>query len=653
MKLLQQTNKVESNLGQTKRLNIAATSTAFRILSKNLYSRPYEAVIKEYACNAFDAHISNNCPNRPIEIYLPTYENQKLIIRDYGTGIPPEKVVDIFATYFTSTKNDDNSVIGCLGLGSKSAFAVSDQLIVEIWYGGKHYYWNIFKDEEGFPSIPDGTYTLCEDSDEETGVRITIPTNDIYAFESAAQQILQYFDPLPIVWKGKNKVEIKPPVKSSKYKHFWVEPGYGVNVLMGNICYPIDTGFTELNDFNVLNPYAKIIVPMEIGDVDFSASRESLEYNKRTLRNLQNKLQEIKDDLSVSIQEGVDKEKNAFNAQAYFNDLSLSMDLKRVLFKELTYQNKLLSSYFQDHNYTNSIKDKDNHEIQKFLKSKATYGKRKYENVGYTGITKKVNLYYNDVKTRLVNSHFSQAPQNSFIFNDANLIDKWCEANFYDREDILPISSLPFRKIESFYESRPTAGLFKINGGSRKNSFWASVDKAPDFGYYFVKSVDDVLIGENKKFLEDWRFLVDNKLIPTDHPIFGISKSYLKYYADWEPIVPKIIENLEKLRDKLELTLSNQNEDFIRWHDVWPDGELKNKLKIIKSYDQTIYRFNSIYSFFDISLKEKKELKIDSKTIYKKYPLLASLDEHINKKELQHYLKLVDDSENNSVKSPE
>ena len=53
------------------------------ILRNQLYSDKVLAVLREYTCNAVDAHTQAGCPERPIEVILPNAMNPFIKIRDF------------------------------------------------------------------------------------------------------------------------------------------------------------------------------------------------------------------------------------------------------------------------------------------------------------------------------------------------------------------------------------------------------------------------------------------------------------------------------------------------------------------------------------------------------------------------------------------
>src|SRR5258708_7556006 len=97
--------------------------TTFETLSQ-AYSDPIRAVIRELACNSSDAHVMAGT-NKKFEIHLPTTHEPEFLIRDFGTGMDDQEINDLFTMYGGSNKRDNNEVIGALGIGSKSPYAVT------------------------------------------------------------------------------------------------------------------------------------------------------------------------------------------------------------------------------------------------------------------------------------------------------------------------------------------------------------------------------------------------------------------------------------------------------------------------------------------------------------------------------------------------
>src|SRR4051794_1315710 len=106
-------NRVAMTLDETALVHIMSVLT-------NLYSDPEKAIIREYATNAWDAHIEGGIL-RPIEITTPSDLAPFLTIQDYGIGLDEDGIRRIYSKYGASTKRESNDFNGQLGMGCKSA----------------------------------------------------------------------------------------------------------------------------------------------------------------------------------------------------------------------------------------------------------------------------------------------------------------------------------------------------------------------------------------------------------------------------------------------------------------------------------------------------------------------------------------------------
>ena len=322
--------------GTTRKFGISANAKAFRVLSANLYSDRIAAVLREYATNAADAHIDNGNGDEPFDLHLPTTLNPHLIIRDYGTGISPDKIENVYMMYFESDKTQSNEFNGMLGLGCKSAFAYTDNFLVTSFQNGKKYVYNAFFDEDDYPNmVPLGV----EDTTERNGVEIKIAVRreDFYNFYQKASQVYRRFRIRP--------KQVGHTVTIRDIKHTEVGNGWklrsqdyngsedGAYAVMANIAYPIKLDDSKLTDKQRAILAADIDISFANGELNIAPSREALTFDSRTVANLQKRLNEIAFELSSRIETEFKNAKNMWEARMTLHSFrrgNLS-ELKEVL----------------------------------------------------------------------------------------------------------------------------------------------------------------------------------------------------------------------------------------------------------------------------------------------------------------------------------
>lgn len=322
MKVLDKTNRVIKlgDIGEESAFHIATTATAFEILSSKIYKYPERAVLREYACNAFDAHVYVNKKSVPFEIHLPTQFEPFLSIRDFGPGLDKTGIVELFTTYFNSNKIQSNDFIGAMGLGSKSAFTVCDNFTATSWYDGVKFQYALYLNEDRKPA-----YSLISENQttESNGLEVKIPvkSGDIHKYEQEALQLFKYWDLMP-TFIGK-KPHITKDTPNLKGKNWYTTERYtsharaGIysKVLMGHVSYPFDilqlknVGDTAKKLFN-----CGLIIRLPIGSVQVAASREELNYHKQTIQRLEHELAVIEQEYADTVQKQIDQAAHYYDA---------------------------------------------------------------------------------------------------------------------------------------------------------------------------------------------------------------------------------------------------------------------------------------------------------------------------------------------------
>lgn len=290
---------IQTNINSVeKEFTIKTTAKAFKILSSGLYSDKIKAIIRELSCNAWDAHVMAK-NDKPFHVHLPNELEPWFAVRDYGIGLSEEDVMNLYSTYFESTKTNSNKQIGALGLGSKSPFSYTDSFNVTSIFDGKSTTYTAYINELGTPAI---VKVHEEDSDEHNGleVKFAVKEDDFREFVQKAGVVFRVFKTKPEVGgntRYKDYEQTLTEIISGKGWSFNKTDFYASDravALQGNIEYPIDINqLGDLTDEQSFVANNKFYIDFKIGELDISASRESLGYDEPTVANIKRELARV------------------------------------------------------------------------------------------------------------------------------------------------------------------------------------------------------------------------------------------------------------------------------------------------------------------------------------------------------------------------
>lgn len=284
MKVAESTVEVIQS-GESEKIAMGFDENSLRHLMSvltDLYSDAILASIREYLTNAFDSHVEAN-QTKPIQVSLPTSFRKSFVVKDFGIGLSIEDLQEIYSKYGASTKRDSNDVVGMLGLGCKAGLAYTNQFFVTGVRYGKKVVGLVTRDADGSSSIEVLSH---EASDEPDGVTIEIPVQNTYDFNDRVHKFLYYwkpglveidgstyktiFDEEDALWIDDNTVIVQAD-------RYGVEHGGRDVLVMGNVPYPMNRPPSVTLDYGY-----RIIHFADIGSVDFTPSREELQYTPRT-----------------------------------------------------------------------------------------------------------------------------------------------------------------------------------------------------------------------------------------------------------------------------------------------------------------------------------------------------------------------------------
>lgn len=163
--------------GETMEFSVSDDPMFFQMLSSTLYTRQTEAMVRETICNAWDAHIEAGKENTPIQI---TLDKDFLTIRDFGPGIPHDKIKPIYLVYGKSTKADSSNQTGGFGLGCKAPFAYTDHFEVRSYHAGTCTIYTMSKASLEHGGRPAASVVTSIPTTE-TGLQVRIPLKSEYS----------------------------------------------------------------------------------------------------------------------------------------------------------------------------------------------------------------------------------------------------------------------------------------------------------------------------------------------------------------------------------------------------------------------------------------------------------------------------------------
>lgn len=268
---------------------IGDTKLVADLLRKH-YQNPLRTMIQEYLSNARDIHRQVK-QEKKIKVSLPTKVSPNLVIRDFGTGLSEEMLVNYFCSYASSSKREDNTQTGGFGIGCKSAWAYRENFFIKNFFNGK-----VTLYEAGIYEHYEGSLKVISEKEtsEENGLEIIIPIkiedvgvcwSDVFlvtAFWKEVEFTNVQSEELPdfinILYEDETIVVVK---EHAALNHTW---GNGKNfkaaVLNDGIIYPIPSKiFGKINSFgkNNISQNVTTFFKFASGELRPTISREGLE----------------------------------------------------------------------------------------------------------------------------------------------------------------------------------------------------------------------------------------------------------------------------------------------------------------------------------------------------------------------------------------
>lgn len=321
---------IETNrqAGEEMDFGIGDASVIIEILRNRLYSNPKQTLVQEYLCNGRDATREKSVKT-PMKVTLPTNLDPVFKVRDYGVGISPDRIRDVFVLYGKSTKRGTDTQTGGFGIGAKSAWAYTDSFTIVTYIDGvaREYLAHIGDNQNG-KLVPLSETPTSEPNG--TEIQIGVKKQDIQDFVNATYRATMFWDVRP-QFEGITEPEIPNFYKTMKavmHRDNWAiyksgdltrfiegtnsynygRSGGGIVMVVDGIPYKLSNKFHELPNVRKFQEYLHYDMVLTIavgnGDVEVSASREAISDSEFS----QKQINELAEDVLKSIEKQIEAE---------------------------------------------------------------------------------------------------------------------------------------------------------------------------------------------------------------------------------------------------------------------------------------------------------------------------------------------------------
>lgn len=677
MKLAEiQSNVVVSNNVKAMKYRIKINQRSFKLLYGDLYSDPVTAVIRELSTNAADSHAAAGKGEVPFEVHLPNDLEPYFYVKDFGTGLSPDQICGedgIYINFCDSNKTDTNDQTGCLGLGSKSPFAFSDNFQLESRYNGRAYLYTCFLNGEGEPSIaPMGD----DATDEPNGITVlfAVAKERHQEFSDKAGNVLTWFKVRPNVvghynFEFKGREYMRSGERYGIHKERSFTSSDGSRVVMGNVAYPFFS--SDFSYRHNITEAEKAVVEygvdlfVDMGDVHFTPSRERLTLDDHTIANVKKYLSEAIKALHEQLGEQLNAQPTIWKARRMLHDIRNSILGKVRSFANVEYNGVKITDSFGFQNMVNQTMPNVDPLAQPTLQV-SRLKKEKYRRyVESEFVCDGTPVYLNDLKSggdSRISSYMNENGETKayIITNvDAEFLRVTGIEEVVIRASTLP---LPVRKkreriasdgtrVMTTYTKRTVVQEYSPAGGKAVD-YWSDVEvDLRDGGVYVICSygqiMDDVHGQAIKRMPSEIRekYNAIVKLRP-NFKLYGIRPAHIhrlnKYKSRWtrlEDFATKVLgEEYPKVANEIKLLEEyNAASDHDRYNPfvgkAFNPGSTFGRFMEIYSAGRAVRKREDVLAVMvlnrqvqsPIALPEVKELRQLEKDIVKAYPLL----EHI------------------------
>lgn len=286
MKLKQENYVEQEQLGNFKEITSTISEKNLSLVldnvTKNLYSDPIGAFVRELTSNGVDAN-KRNSKSEKVKVHIYREGDSVYFeVKDEGGGMSPEVFEKVYMSWFESDKRNDSGQIGGWGIGSKSPLAYTEFYTLSTIHDGIQYDYEIVRQQPA----PTATLLASFPTNKKSGTTVTVEVKqeDAYKLHKAAVRQLVYFDNVIVTdeiyyYDNHFKIIDHPNfiVRSDGNHPF----SNDMHIVVGQVAYPIDWHILGLKPIRV-----PVALKFNIDDVPVNLNREVIHYKDDVIKNL-------------------------------------------------------------------------------------------------------------------------------------------------------------------------------------------------------------------------------------------------------------------------------------------------------------------------------------------------------------------------------
>lgn len=567
-----------SSEGQASKtqFGIGDLAVILEILRSKMYSNPIKTVCQEIMSNCRDAHVEAGKAEEPICVTIEessAYPGKVIRFTDFGLGISPDRMANVFLLYGTSTKRASDDQIGGFGLGAKSPFAYSDVYriftVTPVEDGMMNRVYQAKIDESKI-----GTLTLLyeEKTDDPQGTTIEVPIKDgdVAHFVKHLTELTVFWDVKPIVFPS-----LVYPSRTYRFKaEGWCIPENRINnyydfttqAVIGGIPYAIPHETMRMlvssdEDLKSLVS-AGVELHFKTGELKVTANRESIDLSATAVKTIKQRLEEALEELRALVAEECDALSSMAEAMKLHNRVG------RLPVKIMYTGREIISSVLRDldlKRYTRASSTPNGFKAIKYKVDDSSW----YDVIKPEELTDPTKLVVECDKYSINNliGLFQNNPVVKTLilvkFESASDRATACTHSAYDLFGFPMLSTFPKAKA---YAKPPMGGgkigAVKIFEPSMA-PHWRATDQTLESGtgVYVVVDGNKAEFGSSLLTHSKLEFLVHNiPDVSSGFKLYGILKNRMKKIGPgWKPLEQHLRERLAELKLKIGARLAESD----------------------------------------------------------------------------------------------